>query len=95
MSRLKLSYIIGESQNFQVDSMGLKNVSMIMILKPQSTHYGSKYQQFKCVYDTLPLDRPSYLYKLVEHRQTVQTKLRHRRTRCLIRSLLFDYRMLY
>ena len=38
--------------------MGLENVSKIMILKPLSTHYGSKYKQFKCVDDTLSLDRP-------------------------------------
>ena len=58
--------------------MGLKNVSMVLILKPQSTHYGSKYQQFKCVDDTLYLDRPRIdLYKPSVHfvgymyRQTV------------------------
>ena len=54
---------------------------MIMILKPQSTHYGSKYLQFKCVDDTLSLDRPRInLYKpsvhFVGYKQIVQTQLR-------------------
>ena len=70
--------------------IGLKIVSMIMIFKPKSTHYGLKYKQFKCVDDTLSLDKPRiYLYKhsvhFVGYRQTVQTQVRRRRMRCLIR----------
>ena len=70
--------------------MRFKNVNIIIILKRQSTHNGSKYQQFKCADDTLSSDRPKInLYKpsvhFVGYSQTIQTQLRRRRMLYLIR----------
>ena len=56
----------------------------------ESTHYGSNTNNVKCVDDTLSFDRPRFnLCKpgvhFVGYRQTVQTELRRRRMRCVIR----------